>query len=229
MGLLFFGRSKTEGEKAPSPPFTLRESVQVEYQGKCYPGQVKSCKADGLWVEWTTNNGAAPHPGRAEPVTLFSSERSEGEGFRALVVEDAGSGSSRLKIVSRVALGVVHRRKDVRVPYQFPVRFRPADDSPSPARWVDTHTHDLSGGGVRAYVRGMDLPSPGDRLELELELPRCAPIRATAEVAWTGPAGTSATLFEMGLRFVEMSEPDWERVFRRVFERQVELHRSGLI
>jgi hypothetical protein len=228
MGMPFFGRSRT-GKNGDLPlPFSPHEPIQAEYRGRYYSGQVQSCKAGGFWVAWTSVDRTAPRPGKAETITLFSSRGSEGEGFQAVVTENTDTGLSLLKIVAKVELRGVHRRRYVRIPYQFPVHFRNLNGA-SPARKVDTHTHDLSGGGVRVYVNKWDLPSPGDRLDLELEIPACALIRTKAEVSWTGRAGSSAVLYEMGLRFLDIREKDRELIFRRVFDRQVELHRSGLI
>src|SRR5206468_9284040 len=72
-------------------------------------------------------------------------------------------------------------------------------------------SQDISLGGIRLYAD--DPHSAGDRLELELFLPDQSEIICRVEVVWIetltlgGPAR-----FDVGVKFVEISAPDRERL-----------------
>ncbi len=70
---------------------------------------------------------------------------------------------------------------------------------------------DISLGGIRLYAD--DAAAPGDRLELELFLPGDVEIVCRVEVVWVEklPEGAPA-LYDVGMRFVEISDQDRERL-----------------
>jgi hypothetical protein len=75
---------------------------------------------------------------------------------------------------------------------------------------------DVGMGGLRAYAD--DRHEPGKRLELELVLPDGSGATVLAEVVWVDalPGGAPAR-FDVGLRFVDGSASDLDRI-RRVLD-----------
>lgn len=73
--------------------------------------------------------------------------------------------------------------------------------------------NDISLGGLRAYTD--DFHRAGERLELELLLPDGGSATCLAEVVWIDclPEGSPA-LYDVGLRFVDASDGDLERIAR---------------
>jgi hypothetical protein len=70
---------------------------------------------------------------------------------------------------------------------------------------------DISAGGLRIYA---DEPmTPGDRLEIELFLPDATTVVSEVEIVWVDqlPEGSPAR-FDMGLKFLEGSEEQMERL-----------------
>lgn len=70
---------------------------------------------------------------------------------------------------------------------------------------------DISAGGVCVYTD--DTHRIGDHLELELYLPDGEPLTLDTEIVWVDPQPSGAAAkFEVGLRFVEISEGDAQRL-----------------
>ena len=125
----------------------------------------------------------------------------------------------------------VQLRHWARVAAMVPVKYRrlrPSDARPE--RWIAAESRDIGGGGLLLRIK--QPLEPGQLLELTIELPERS-VRAVAEVvriqAWGDAEGQTPDGYAAALKFVEIAEPDRDRVIRFVLRRQAEMRRMGLI
>lgn len=124
------------------------------------------------------------------------------------IIGAAGRDRGGGKIDAREALGYsrgVDRRQFPRV--NAPVFCRPLGRPLFGRR----RANDVSLGGMRLYAD--EAPKPGDRLELELFLPDQSEITCRTEVVWVEELAQGAPArFEVGVKFVDVSAQDMERL-----------------
>ncbi|HEY3269364.1 MAG TPA: PilZ domain-containing protein [Armatimonadota bacterium] len=213
------------------PHFAVNDSVKLRLRGKFHSSRVEDMDADGLWVAWPSVLGVPVRlHDNDEDVVLVSSVSSGMQGFKANIIERREGPPAVLRVVPREAVGAVQRRDYARVPDTVPVRFRILDVKAVKAGdTIETTSRNISGGGLLVFVERQSRPFAGDRLALDIDLPQAGTIRAQGQVIWVDNVKDSHELFEMALRFVDIREADRQTIIRRVYARQAELHRAGLM
>ncbi|MEW6045943.1 MAG: flagellar brake protein [Bacillota bacterium] len=122
----------------------------------------------------------------------------------------------------------IQLRSWTRVNVMVPVRWRPTRRADRQVlRWVETESRDLGGGGL--VIWATHPPGVGQLLSVAIELPEST-VEAVAEVVRVQALGEDqGGGFGVALKFVEIAEPDRDRIIRFVLRRQAEMRRMGLL
>jgi c-di-GMP-binding flagellar brake protein YcgR len=126
---------------------------------------------------------------------------------------------------------VEERRSSRRVAARIPVKFRVVREKSGleVSQPVLAHLRDISRQGMametaQIVVDGFHIsydhhPSQRNRLYLQMELPGMGSLKAVGETIWYERIPGSQPLFAVGIRFVEMTGEDREKLLRFLRER----------
>lgn len=100
----------------------------------------------------------------------------------------------------------------------------PAQPAPRP---VSLAVLDLSAGGLQAVIQ--EPAAPGNLLQIDLPLPPYGVVRTYAEVLRVRRPEAPGQPYRLHAQFVNLAEPDRQRIIRFVFEEQSRLRGKGLL
>lgn len=221
-------------------PVAVNDRVEVEVpdgpaRGR-YPSRVELVDEEGrLGLAAPIRDGARVliAPGTEVKVHALKPDPVRGGRYvgHTTVVGRRDEGRVPVLVVERPRWERVQLRDWTRASAHVPVRYRPAHlPGRRPARWIETESKDLGGGGL--MMRTREPLQPGQLVELAIDLPRHR-VEAVAEVVRVereegqeqgAPSGWAAAV-----RFVHIVESDRDRILRFVLRRQAEMRRMGLI
>ncbi len=125
------------------------------------------------------------------------------------------------------------RRRYARVPVRVSVMLVfPAIGEDQPAECFQGSTRDLGGGGIRAHltVEHSHAMAVGRQAAIALNIPDGGePLRVGGTVVRVQPAEPPAVTVEMAVEFLLIRETDRNRLYRFIYNRQIELRKKDLL
>lgn len=209
--------------------FSVNDAVRLEVGGQYHASRVEDIEGDTLWIAEPASHGVPVRLIEGKPVVLISSIETGMRGYRSRFIGQRPGPPAMLKLEPYEPLGRVQRRGFARVLDSLPVVFTVmSSKSKMLGVRVETRARNVSGGGLGLYVQRTQRPMVTDVVDVELFLPS-GPVRAAAQVVWVGDTPGAAEIFEIAVRFTSIGEADRQRIIRRVFAREAELHKVGLL
>jgi hypothetical protein len=161
---------------------------------------------------------------------VISSSQSGRYLYHMVIQDRKGPSPALLKLFPRESLGQAEGRDFSRAPDALPITLVSLDVGS--IRWgekVQVTTRNISAGGFTAFVTKHQRFYAGERVEISMALPSGDPVRARAVVIRCEPSALLSPIYTLALRFTDIQEQDQRRIVNRVFTRQAELHRAGLL
>jgi c-di-GMP-binding flagellar brake protein YcgR len=228
--MLIFPKRKPASVTDFTVHFSVNDAIQIEHQDQYYGSRVEEVRNDGLWISWPARGGIYLPLEVEQTVMLISSSQSGRYLYHVGIQERKGPSPALLKVLPRESLGQAEGRDFTRAPDTLPLTLLSLDVGS--LRWgekIEALTRNISAGGVTALVTKQQRFYAGERVELELALPSGDAVRARAVVIRCEPTVMLSPIYALALRFTEIQDQDQRRIVNRVFARQAELHRAGLL
>jgi c-di-GMP-binding flagellar brake protein YcgR len=222
-----FAKSKSAEVVDFAAHFAVNDPVRLEIRGRLYTSRVEDLLEDSLWI-------GAPLAGvrmvEGDTFKLVSSVRAGMQGYRVRVAESTEGPPTLLRVVPFQSLGKSQLRDYARVPDMLHLKFRVLDARAKRGmKSVEATTRNISGGGLLVLVAREDRPLTGEEIEIELSLSSFESVRCRGIAIRIDPIENIHDTFEMAVRFTNIDEEERKRIIRRVYTREAELRRAGLM
>jgi c-di-GMP-binding flagellar brake protein YcgR len=210
--------------------FNINDSIKLEYRGRYHSSRVEDIGDDCLHIAWPAVYGSLLRIKEEDSITVISSIKSGMHGFRVQVRNRVDGPRATLEIVPIEDLGRVQRRNFARVPEMIPVWYRVVEPrSRRGFEMIETISKNISGGGMLMAVDREKRPFAGDVVEVHFDVPGGGPIHTRAEVIRVDELQGNSGAYEMAIRFMDVKKQDQNMIVKRVFAKQAELRKAGLL
>lgn len=222
-----FAKNKDADQINFSAHFAVNDPVRLDVRGRLYTSRVEDLLEDSLWIGAPL---AGARLGIGDTFKLVSSQRAGMQGYRVRVEECQDGPPALLRVVPFQSLGKSQLRDYARVPDMLPVKFRVLDPTTKRGmKVVEATTRNISGGGLLVLVAREDRPLAGEELDLELSLSGVESVRCRGVAIRLDPIENIHDTFEMAVRFTNIEEQERKRIIKRVYSREADLRRAGLM
>lgn len=213
--------------------FSINDPIKLEYRGIYHSSRVEDVLENSLLIAWPAVYGVLMKHKEGESIVIISSVRSGMHGYRAEILKKVDGSHSMFEVAPREYLGKIQRRNFARVPDMFTVHFRITEPkSRRGNEMIETISKNISANGMLLAVDKDHRPMAGDLLELAFNLPGSdIAIRTHALVIRvdTIEQPGASNVYEIAVHFTDIRKQEQSLIVKRVFLRQTELHKSGLL
>lgn len=222
-----FAKNKTVEEVNFAAHFAVNDPVRMDVRGRLFTSRVEDLLSDSLWIGAPL---AGIRLGEGDTFKLVSSLRAGMQGYRVRVLERTDGPPTLLRVVPFQSLGKTQLRDYARVPDMLPLKFRVLDaQTKRGMKLVEATTRNISGGGLLVLVAREDRPLAGEEMELTVSLSTDESVRCRGIAIRIDPIESIHDTFEMAVRFTNIDEAERKRIIKRVYSREAELRRAGLL
>jgi c-di-GMP-binding flagellar brake protein YcgR len=212
----------------------INQKVEIQipdgsYKGS-YSSRVEEIHPDGsIVLAAPFKRGVLIPLRKGDTVVVNFWGQTAGYSFTTTVLETNYQNVPMITVLAPSTLKKIQRRNFVRVAAWIPLAFSILKDTEDFAekKIFRTETVDISGGGV--LIKSPLKLSEGDRLEMEIQLPKRGPVSARGQVVRVEEKKEQPPVYLVGVAFTEITETDRTKIIRFVFERQREMRQKGLI
>lgn len=198
-------------------PLMVGRECYLEAQGRTYVVEVRGIAGPTIWLSFPTHDYL---PGGTGVELSFHDDEGTVR-YHARVVVSPGDMNGGLMVERAEAPTDRQRRRDWRVPADFPVWVRSAGDGDKiKGRMVDLTAH---GALIATNFRFQ----AGEVVELIFQLPQSAVHRLTAQIVYSDPTDESG-VNRFGLRFVEVKPRAREAITWFLYDRIQALYNEEL-
>jgi c-di-GMP-binding flagellar brake protein YcgR len=225
-----FTKRKDDEEIGYAPFFAVNDPVRLEMRGRLFTSRVEDITSDGLWIATPLARGPGSRFNEGDTVKMVSSIRSGLQGFLVRIGEHQPGPPDMLFVLPVKALGKSQLRDFARVPDMLDIKFRVLEGNTIRGTKIAlAKTRNISGGGLLVLVARDDRPFSGEEIEIDIAVATGEQVRCRGRVVRIDPIEGIHDSFEMAVRFTSIDEQDRKRLIQRVYSREAELRRVGLL
>lgn len=211
----------------------INQKVQVNiknypYEG-CYSSRVEEISSERivLAAPFKGSNVIPLHIGDVITVTYWT--ETAGYSFTTEIVDTNYGNLPTITIKHPRQIERIQRRKYLRLPATIPVTYRVLNN-PEKSDVYHSFTLDISGGGV--LICSPVCLSYNDKLDITLALPQKGEINVVGRVLRIEERidkKSRIRSYLLGIEFLEINEPDRDKIIAFIFDMQRRMRRKGLI
>ncbi|MBO8159369.1 flagellar brake domain-containing protein [Thermosyntropha sp.] len=207
----------------------LNQLVEIEYQGEdgveYLPSRVEGINEENIHLAVPIRKGQLVPIHIDQKIKVCFTTENNSYAFIANVLGRKREPVPVLIVSKPDKIVKIQRRSYVRIPVSIPVFYRAIPDGQD---YEPGQTVDISAGGT-LFLSKSKL-EPGQKLELELNLPNRPKIICQAEVKrYIPPEVSGAGNYKIAVEFKDISENQRDQIFNFIFEKQREWIKKGLL
>lgn len=200
----------------------VNDRIQLEVGSSLYLTRVEDIDSGSLFIGAPVEDGDVInlYPGNQIALKVFIPEGARK--FSARVKRMYGGRLPIIEAAQFQDLGMIQRRKCIRIKAGLPIEFRKESSGGNEGFWRQGSTLDLSVGGLQIadqYILGR--PRVGQYLEIRLSLPDGAEIAATCNM--TRVQATRESCYRISVEFAQISAEAQNLVARYVERKRLEI------